>query len=552
MVPCLVIVRRMCISTMHAYQQSPRFVAYLLALCCILSTSGCVTVDMGEHDVSPEVQSEIETPFAKINVSVVDDEVITTAILNALDNEGIEAEFIDGTVCFEKQLGGKGAYVTLDQLLQPHVRVKSGKCDTDFIVVVGKEDNNNQTDVAATIVSYKGTGEAETMHIHAEGNVRGFLPAPVPYLSLFYFVSTPDTEGSAIEVLAEAIVKKIEMEIDDRPVRLLYLKSDNLQSVARQMALQMKSREEKSNSMSDPKVKKTETFGDTGMSRYNPFAFYVQMNKEAAEEGNPMVHNPIGQVMIFMASVIAAPTIFILDKVFELEDQTTSESVSTVTAEEESAIAGASEAINRHDWEAGYRALEDCLHSRNAKVREFCLYQINTHSELKEAAKETFSESALRKSKALHGDSALEIERKRYAIYEGMATQEELASASINMHKIFPDYQYITDWKLRVEVGAYCPNADLGHSDAQKRIADIYSYGLYNVKKDMQRAYVWYSLATNGGDSDAEIRLAVVTSKLTQDQLIEADHLLEQWEPGQCKKDLFRNSLGVAPEINSE
>ena len=89
MVPCLVTVRRMCISTMHAYQQSPRFVAYLLALCCILSTSGCVTVDMGEHNVSPEVQSEIETPFAKINVSVVDDEVITTAILNGLDDEGI-------------------------------------------------------------------------------------------------------------------------------------------------------------------------------------------------------------------------------------------------------------------------------------------------------------------------------------------------------------------------------------------------------------------------------------------------------------------------------
>jgi TPR repeat protein len=171
---------------------------------------------------------------------------------------------------------------------------------------------------------------------------------------------------------------------------------------------------------------------------------------------------------------------------------------------------------------------------------------------LREAAKQTFSESSLKQSKALHGDSALKIERRRLSIYEKITSQENLVYASINMHKIFPEYQYITDWKLRVEVGAYCPNADLGHADAQKRIADIYSYGLYNVKQDLQRAYVWYSLATNGGDSDAKVSLAQVASNLAPEQLKEAELFLERWEPGQCKRDLFRNSLGMGPEINNE
>ena len=258
-----------------------------------------------------------------------------------------------------------------------------------------------------------------------------------------------------------------------------------------------------------------------------------------------MVHNPISQLMFLMASVIVAPTNYVFDKVFGFEHQTTSDG--QISSEEESAIADASAAIDRDDWEAGYRALEGCLLTKNDMVREVCFYQITKHPELREAAKQTFSESSLNNSKALHGDSAMEVELQRLAIYEHVATLEELVSARINVHKIFPGYQYITDWSLRVEVGAYCPNADLGHADAQKYIADIYFYGYYNVKQDLQRAYVWYSLAANGGDGDAAERLALVASKLTSAQLLDTEQLLEQWEPGQGKKDLFRNTVGLAP-----
>ena len=108
-----------------------------------------------------------------------------------------------------------------------------------------------------------------------------------------------------------------------------------------------------------------------------------------------------------------------------------------------------------------------------------------------------------------------------------------------------------SEWKLRQEAGIYCANADLGHADAQKHIADIYFYGKYNVNKDMQRAYVWYSLAVTGGSDEADTRLGSVESVLTPDQLTEAQRLFEQWEPGQCERDLFRNSIGVTPNVGS-
>jgi hypothetical protein len=43
-----------------------------------------------------------------------------------------------------------------------------------------------------------------------------------------------------------------------------------------------------------------------------------------------------------------------------------------------------------------------------------------------------------------YGDSALDIERRRLATFEKFVSQEDMAYASINMHTVFPDYQYIS------------------------------------------------------------------------------------------------------------
>lgn len=367
-------------------RQPPWLALQLLAFCCIISITGCVTVDLGEHDVSPDVQAELQTPFSEINITNVDASFDTAPLLKALTDEGVDVEFVDGPGCFDKSLDDPAARMTLDRLLQPESRVKAARCDIHLIVVAGRSDYQNETNLAVSIINYRETDKSDTLRIHAEGNIRGFLPAPVPFLSLLYFQSTPDTEGSAIEELAETIAKNIEAEIDERPARLLYLRSDNLPTVTRNLVQKTKS--DGSTEFID------DTDEDNEMSRYNPFYFYVHMNKEAAEEGNPMVHNPIGQLMLLVTSITATPFFIIFDSI-NSPDQAGSKDDETVTAAEQNAITYASEAINRQDWEAGYRHLEDCVHTRNSRIREYCRYLLSNNPELMVAAKLTFSESAL-------------------------------------------------------------------------------------------------------------------------------------------------------------
>jgi len=94
-----------------------------------------------------------------------------------------------------------------------------------------------------------------------------------------------------------------------------------------------------------------------------------------------------------------------------------------------------------------------------------------------------------------------------------------------------------TEWLLDRAAGAYCPNADLGHADAQLHIGDIY-YNGNNGRYDPVHAWVWYSLAARGGDAQAQEKLQMVTADLTPEQLAEAMQQLAEWQPGQCIKDL--------------
>ena len=101
--------------------------------------------------------------------------------------------------------------------------------------------------------------------------------------------------------------------------------------------------------------------------------------------------------------------------------------------------------------------------------------------------------------------------------------------------------------KLDKEIGTYCPNADLGHSDAQKHIGDLYFFGALGLNRDYIQAYVWYSLAANNGDKRAAPRLFDTVNLLTPEQLVEAKHRLESWVPGECAINL-RESISLKGE----
>jgi hypothetical protein len=91
------------------------------------------------------------------------------------------------------------------------------------------------------------------------------------------------------------------------------------------------------------------------------------------------------------------------------------------------------------------------------------------------------------------------------------------------------------------QAGVYCPNADLGHTDAQLYIGDIYYHGTFGQKTNRVRAWVWYSLAAKGGDGRALAQLARVTAELHPAQLEEAKRQLADWKPGQCMENLGKD-----------
>ena len=102
--------------------------------------------------------------------------------------------------------------------------------------------------------------------------------------------------------------------------------------------------------------------------------------------------------------------------------------------------------------------------------------------------------------------------------------------------------QFVCPGNLLDHAAWFCPQADKGIADPQRRIGDLYycGGGQGGSTRDPVRAYVWYSLAARGNNSLAKARLNIVEKELSQDELREAQRLLEAWVPGQCKKDIVK------------
>ena len=106
----------------------------------------------------------------------------------------------------------------------------------------------------------------------------------------------------------------------------------------------------------------------------------------------------------------------------------------------------------------------------------------------------------------------------------------------------YTDKEDVGGWKLNKDIGAYCPNAELGHADAQVYIGDLYYLGAYGIEKDVIQAYVWYSLAAENEGSYAADRVRELEEDMPQESLVEAKRRFDQWLPGTCRQDLLEAS----------
>ena len=108
------------------------------------------------------------------------------------------------------------------------------------------------------------------------------------------------------------------------------------------------------------------------------------------------------------------------------------------------------------------------------------------------------------------------------AARSGNADAEELIGIMHAMGLgVKQDYQRAFDWYLR--------SAMKGHPGAQSGVGWYYELGLGMPEPDLVRAYMWYVLSAIGGDPDAAISQEEVIKKMTQDQIEQANQMIDDY-----------------------
>ena len=72
------------------------------------------------------------------------------------------------------------------------------------------------------------------------------------------------------------------------------------------------------------------------------------------------------------------------------------------------------------------------------------------------------------------------------------------------------------------------PLAELGHAGAQNRLGMMYYYG-HAVAQDYVLAHMWTNLAVANGDPTAEKLRDDVASRMTTDQIANAERMAQEW-----------------------
>jgi len=97
---------------------------------------------------------------------------------------------------------------------------------------------------------------------------------------------------------------------------------------------------------------------------------------------------------------------------------------------------------------------------------------------------------------------------------------------------------YYAERRDRSSLKWLCRAAEQGQRHAQNELASEYRRGIRFVKRNLVQAYVWYSLAVQGGAIEYRDRLEELTAAMTPEQIDEAERQLDAWTPGQCERDL--------------
>ena len=74
------------------------------------------------------------------------------------------------------------------------------------------------------------------------------------------------------------------------------------------------------------------------------------------------------------------------------------------------------------------------------------------------------------------------------------------------------------------------PPAERGDGEAQYMLGFLYARG-EGVRRDLVRAYLWFTLAARQGDAIAADALAGLSARMSREQIAAAESLARAWKP---------------------
>jgi hypothetical protein len=417
----------------------PRDVLFAIVFAVELLNSGCgpLPVSVGEHTVSPDVETNTPVSLSSVMVSAPLDAEKAKEIVNAIEEAGAKIDMVSGTDCMAAFLVGTKDDLPqpISRFFEPDYKSRTTNFRIDYIIILGQSSTDSrETEIVATVINYGEASQATTAQIHAEGKMRAFWPI-LPYVALFVFYSEPDTESSTTLALASLVSQIIKNDGKSAYSRILFLESNNLVKIARSVPRFTTQPDSQKPTSEDHEE------NDQPKKMYDPVELYKVMigRGETADQNDPvtasMPYNPI-------AHALAIPTVIMLSPMLWIIDKTLVEKSPRVSTEQSQSsrwdfLIYAENAIKRQDWEAAYRLLEDGLISSDEVIKHQSHQVLKRYPEIMDGAKESFTEESFRETVTKHGDSAYKIEDERMAIYRTVATPAAYADAEKSFSRVF-------------------------------------------------------------------------------------------------------------------
>jgi hypothetical protein len=95
-------------------------------------------------------------------------------------------------------------------------------------------------------------------------------------------------------------------------------------------------------------------------------------------------------------------------------------------------------AIERQDWDAAYRLMEDALVSSEDGQRNEAYALVDEYPQIRDAARQSFSVKSLEETYRKHGERAFEIEANRLSVYQhSIATPKDYEEAIKHFHTTY-------------------------------------------------------------------------------------------------------------------